>query len=197
MEVNYMKTNLIFKRQRNTGDKLETVTRIVSVDIPHIVAGEGWILAGHTDCVEVTPEVSISTLVDFAVKDEAIETVPQSVLTTVEVDSAIEAATFDPDKIVKFESDVQGTAKLVRSKGVIKIVARRGKTTFNQNTPNSVCINDFTKNEFFKNCREFHGNVGCFEFKLSDGKPYDYWNEVIDKEYIRQKNNYIRRATSN
>lgn len=192
-----MKTNLIFKRQRNVGNKVETVTRIVSVDIPNIVAGEGWILSGHTDYVEVTPEVSLSTLSDFTVKDETIETAQQSILTTFAVDAAIKDVAFDPDKIVKFESNVQGTAKLVRSKGVIKIVARRGKTTFNQNTPNSVCINDFTKNEFFKNCREFHGCKQIYEFTLDDGRPYDYWNNVIDKEYIRQKNDYIKRATSN
>mgnify|MGYP003307193161 CR=1 FL=1 len=63
-----------------------------------------------------------------------------------------------------------------------------GKTTYNQTTPNSVCINDFTKNEFFKSCKEFHGPSGCFMFSKEDVQPYNYWNTVISREYVRQYN---------
>ena len=91
-------------------------------------------------------------------------------------------------KAEKVESNVSGTAKLVRVRGVIKIVARRGKTTYNQSSRNSVCINDSTKFEFFKSCRTHFGqNTDKFEFNPSDGKVYDYWNSVIDTEFQRQK----------
>ena len=175
-----MKTNLIFKKTQTVEGEPVVVTRIVPVEITGIDRGEGWILSGHTDCIEV-----LDNTVKVFPMSNAVE--QQTILPSVE--------SIEPSKNVssaKFESDVKGTAKLVRSRGVIKIVARRGKTTFNQTTPNSVCINDFTKNEFFKNCREFHGNTGCFEFKVSDGRPYDYWNVVIDKEYERQKKALVR-----
>lgn len=158
-----MKTNLIFKRQETIDGETKVVTKIIPVEVPFINSGEGWILSGHADIIEVMSNTSSTESLKNTTED-----------------------------VTKFESSVTGTAKLVRSKGVIKITARRGKTTCNQTTPNSVCINDFTKNEFFKNCREIHGNgSGIFEFRISDGRPYDYWNQAIDKEYLRQKNVYL------
>ena len=173
-----MKTNLIFKRQVTVEGETKVVTRIVPVNIPDINSGEGWTLSGHTDSLEVCEGVYAH---------HVAPTVPEDSSISVTSNDTYQAATANS---IKFESSVMGTAKLVRSRGVIKIVSRRGKTTYNQNTPNSVCINDFTKNEFFKNCREVHGNSGVFEFRIKDGRPYDYWNDVIDKEYARQKRVY-------
>ena len=168
-----MKTNLIFKRQETNNGIVRTVTKIVPVEIPYINSGEGWILSGHADLVEIVTDPTQSYN-DNNEKSEPSKTCSVS-------------------SMKKFESDVSGTAKLVRSKGVIKIVARRGKSTYNQTTSNSVCINDFTKNEFFKSCRDVHGSAsGIFQFSVSDGKPYDYWNTVIDNEYERQKNKFIK-----
>ena len=169
-----MITYLIFKRQETFEGATKVVTKVVPVEISQINSGEGWVLSGHTDIIDVValpePLMPCSSSVDTK---------------QLRVNDSNEA---DADKIIKFVSNVSGTAKLVRSKGVIRIVARRGKTTYNQTTPNSVCINDFTKNEFFKNCREYHGpGSGIFEFTLKHGNPYDYWNTVIDKEYQRQK----------
>lgn len=169
-----MKTNLIFKRQVTSNGITQVVTKVVPVDIPFINSGEGWTLSGHTDVIE------IMTL-------DEVETAPITAHVSSVSNEPIEEGTNAAINVDKFISNVSGTAKLVRSKGVIKIVARRGKSTYNQTTPNSVCINDFTKNEFFKNCREIHGNNGCFEFIPADGRPYDYWNDIIDKEYVRQK----------
>ena len=171
-----MKTNLIFKRQETVNGEIKVVTKIVPVDIPFINSGEGWLLSGHTDTIEImsTEQFEMAPIVTHSTPVENARHVEKNKIIT------------DNEK---FNSNVQGTAKLVRAKGVIKIVSRRGKSTYNQTTPNSVCINDFTKNEFFKNCREVHGqNSGIFQFKESDGRSYDYWNDVIDKEYIRQKN---------
>lgn len=181
-----MTTNLIFKRQVNIDGTTKVVTRVVSVNIPNINAGEGWTLSGHTDSLEICEGVYA-----HPVAPGVVESVPVTVIPGTEIKpSEPVVLTVDKADSTKFESDVKGTAKLVRSKGVIKIVARRGKTIYNQTTSNSVCINDFTKNEFFKSCREKHGNIGVFEFKPSDGTYYDYWNDIIDKEYQRQKNRY-------
>lgn len=175
-----MKTNLIFKRQETIEGETRVVTKVIPVDIPFINSGEGWILSGHTDIIEIMNtnqfEISSNTQPIITVSNDSPEK------TVCEDTSSV-------SEVEKFISDVSGTAKLVRSKGIIKIVARRGKSTYNQTSPNSVCINDFTKNEFFKNCREIHGHAsGIFQFKSSDGRPYDYWNDIIDKEYQRQKN---------
>ena len=176
-----MQTNLIFKRQVTNDGVTKVVTRIVKVDIPVIDSGDGWILSGHTDCLEVSEGVYVHPVAPAITCTDTKKEVTSDTSCNTTIDST------------KFESDVKGTAKLVRSKGVIKIVARRGKTTYNQTTANSVCINDFTKNEFFKNCRELHGNSGEFEIKPSDGNAYHYWNNIIDKEYIRQKNVYYHK----
>ena len=164
-----MKTNLIFKRQLTIDGITRVVTRIVPVDIPQIDPGEGWTLSGHTDVVE---------------------TVDPSIVYKVLPAPAVER--LDEDSLTKFESPVAGTAKLVRSKGVIKIVARKGKTTANVTTPNSVCISDVAKTNFFKNCREIHGSDVVYEFSMkTTPAAYDYWNGVIDIEYQRQKKLYI------
>ena len=171
-----MKTNLIFKRQETIEGVTKVVTKVIPVEVPFINSGEGWVLSGHTDIVE------IMTLDEF-------ETDPITAHVSSVSNEPIEEGANIAVDVEKFSSDVVGTAKLVRSKGIIKIVARRGKSTYNQTSPNSVCINDFTKNEFFKNCREIHGQAsGIFQFRPSDGRPYDYWNTIIDKEYQRQKN---------
>lgn len=167
-----MKTNLIFKKQIVVDGTTQVITRIIPVEVPNIESGQGWILSGHSDVIEVFNDNVVNVVSNNT---------QQSVNTTKKEENS---ASFGN----KFISDVSGTAKLVRSGGVIKIVARRGKSTYNQTTPNSICISDITKNEFFKHCREYFGNsAGIFEFDELHTKPYQYWNEFIDKEYIRQK----------
>ena len=169
-----MTTNLIFKRQITVDGVVKTVTRIVPVSIPTIKSGDGWVLSGHADDVEVCEGVYVHY--------------PQKIESTIDSDQVKE------QDIKNFESNVRGTAKLVRIKGTIKIVARRGKTTYNQTTPNSVCIDDFTKNNFFKHCREVFGDSsGIFEFSESKTlKPYLFWSNYIDEQYQKQKCEYIK-----
>ena len=149
-------------------------------------------MSGHTDSIEVLSKDQVE-LVPFVGTDGigtlelaqnyvADDYVPDKVTTTC---NPIEMKT----ELTKFESDISGTAKLVRSKGAIKIVARKGKTTYNQTTPNSVCINDITKNEFFKDCRMWHGAAsGIFFFtEKQDYVKYREWSAFIDEEYRKQK----------
>ena len=63
-----MKTNLIFKRQVTLNGVTKTVTRIVPVEIPQIESGEGWLLSGHTDCIETTEEMV--TVIKIVKSDE-------------------------------------------------------------------------------------------------------------------------------
>lgn len=169
-----MKTNLIFKRQVTVDGVTKTITRIVPVDVPSIESGEGWMLSGHTDTIEVFDDSNSCTF---------------------SASSISKKNSINEDTIVKFESSIPGTAKLVRSKGVIKIVARKGKSTHNQTTPNSVCIGDNIKNLFFEECRSFHGNIGLYEFSLSDEPVYNRWNTFIDNQYQKQKKEYIMSIT--
>lgn len=191
-----MKTNLIFRRQVITDGVTKTVTRIIPVDIPMIDSGDGWVLAGHADTIETCEDVYVHRLAPPAeipvVCGEQLS-IQDNCCVTPQVERDIDSSN-KPNitNVTKFESDVPGTAKLVRSRGTIKIVARRGKSTYNQTTPNSVCINDFTKNEFFKNCRELYGCSGVYE--IAPGRHYDYWNDLIDKEYQRQKKIYEAKA---
>ena len=163
-----MKTNLIFKRQVNTNGIVSTHTRIVPVDIPEITSGEGWVLNGHSDVIEVMKTSQINIL-----KDEE-KTEPKKYK--------------DP---TRFTSTVAGTAKLVRVKDTIKIVSRKGKAynTYNANTLNSVCISDDVKVRFFNECKEcFGSSTNIFEF-TSEGVPSRYakWSKFIDDEYTKQK----------
>ena len=166
-----MKTNLIFKKQTTIDGVSKVVTRIVPVEVPFIDSGDGWILSGHCDELEIVEHTCMSTITNNmppVLEENSIEPAPLPL----------------PEKFI---SDVSGTAKLVRSKGVIKIVSRRGKSVYNQTTPNSVCIHDTDKQEFFKQCRYYHGNVGLYEFSIRDTKPYAAWNKFIDEEYKRQQ----------
>ena len=174
-----MKTNLIFKRQITIDNVTQVVTKIVPVNIPRINSGEGWILSGHTDLVEFAEEAPVNT--PEPIKFTEVTDVPDDVV-------AAFSRLDNKESLSKFTSKVEGTAKLVRSKGVIKIAARRGKSTYNQTTPNSVCIDNVTRDNFFKDCNRVHAGTYCFG--VSDGALYNYWNDVVEKEYARQKKQY-------
>lgn len=172
-----MKTNLIFKRQVTVNGVSTVATRIIPVDIPFIESGEGWILSGHSDTIEVMSDDSADSL---------------SLDKSTQIDNT-ESEVHKTSNITKFISDVTGTAKLVRNKGTIKIVARRGKSTYNQTTSNSVCINDASKNIFFQHCRKVFGQATSqFEFTEEDNpKQYAWWSNFIDAEYIAQKERFL------
>ena len=48
-----MITNLIFRRSKNMDGATVTETKVIPVSIPFINSGEGWMLLGHTDEIEV------------------------------------------------------------------------------------------------------------------------------------------------
>lgn len=86
----------------------------------------------------------------------------------------------------KFQSPVSGSARLIRSKGVIKIAYRRGKNTRDITQPDSVCINDVDKQRFFNAVRAAKGtNPSSYDLK-PENTGYSTWNKFIDNEYAHQ-----------
>lgn len=165
-----MKTNLIFRKQIVENNTTKIVHKILPVELPDTEL-TGWQLVGHTDSIEVF--------------DDTIITKPDKINTS----SAV-------TDVLKFHSDVPGTAKLVRRAGTISIVYRKGKTTYNESAPNSICIAENIKESFFDACRQTHGaSTTTFKFSTQDS-PYSWWNKFIDEEYQRQKDRYMKKLTT-
>ena len=178
-----MKLNLIFKRVVN--GSVEMI--MVPVDIPQVDAGQGWTLASSCEkftVVEKPTAEQISKQIDeilpAALKSapyvkETNETPPPAdtlpqILNNVPVGGA-------------YQSSIAGSARLVRYKGKIKITYRKGKTTFNKNEPNSVCISDITKQEFFNAVKRAHGpDVAVWQLVSTDSS-YEHFNKLIDTLY--------------
>ncbi len=164
-----MKTYLGFKRtvvDKSTGAQ-STEMKFIPVDLPSIDAKDGWKLVGSSDSVFIVPEVQEETVEQLSIPECVVEQDPIPAGAT-------------------FESPEVGTARLVRLKNEIKITWRRGKKTANQTSPNSVCISELNKNQFFADCRRAFGqSTDYFRFSTTDAE-YKYWNEFIDREYARQ-----------
>lgn len=100
-----------------------------------------------------------------------------------------------PVKNKKFLTDVDGTGKLVRTKDrkTIYIARRRNKKTGkirNITEPNAVCISDFDRDLFFKDCREIYGFLPSGSiYKLTpliDEEKFKIWSSFMDREYDEQ-----------
>ena len=183
-----MKTNLIFKRT-NQG-KVEMV--MVPVDIPQLNSGEGWVLASCCDVFtkyEAPSEALIVTGSPLTTVEEVVDVIdttskdrvygaPQEALTAKK-----EPETNNVSVGGSYQSQVGGTARLVRYKNKIRITYRKGKTTFNRNDPNSVCIDDITKQQFFNAVKRQYG-TGVVQWQLVLGDAeYAHYNELIDRLY--------------
>ena len=185
-----MKTNLIFKRVHE--GSVEMV--MVPVDIPQLNKVDGWTLASCCDTFtkfEVPSEPIVVTGKPLEVIEEVVE-----VIDTTSRDSVYDTMTKgEPKKDEKtpestdvpvggkYESQVRGTARLVRYKDKIRITYRKGKTTFNRNEPNSVCIDDMTKQQFFNAVKRQYGTgVVVWQLVLGDTE-YEHYNQLVDRLY--------------
>lgn len=102
-------------------------------------------------------------------------------------------------KTRKFTTDVDGTAKLVRTKDgrTIYVARRRNKKTGkirNITEANAVCISDFDRDLFFRDCRSSYGMLpeGSI-YKLNVYQQPDlfvFWSNFMDKEYADQLRRY-------
>ena len=176
-----MKTNLIFKRVRD--GSVEMV--MVPVDIPQLNKGDGWTLASCCDTFtkfEVPSETTVVTDDSLKVVDEVVEVTD----TTAKSESKKDEKIPEPTEVPvggKYESQVRGTARLGRYKDKIRITYRKGKTTFNRNEPNSVCIDDMTKQQFFNAVKRQYGTgVVVWQLVLGDTE-YEHYNQLVDRLY--------------
>ena len=176
-----MKTNLIFKRVHE--GSVEMV--MVPVDIPQLNKGEGWTLASCCDTFtkfEVPSEPIVVTGKPLEVLEENVEVIDTTAKSESKKDEKIPEPT-DVPVGGKYESQVRGTARLVRYKDKIRITYRKGKTTFNRNEPNSVCIDDMTKQQFFNAVKRQYGTgVVVWQLVLGDTE-YEYYNQLVDRLY--------------
>ena len=176
-----MKTNLIFKRVHE--GSVEMV--MVPVDIPQLNKGEGWTLASCCDTFtkfEVPSEPIVVTGKPLEVLEEGVEVIDTTAKSESKKDEKIPEPT-DVPVGGKYESQVRGTARLVRYKDKIRITYRKGKTTFNRNEPNSVCIDDMTKQQFFNAVKRQYGTgVVVWQLVLGDTE-YEHYNQLVDRLY--------------
>lgn len=176
-----MKTNLIFKRVHD--GNIEMV--MVPVDIPQLNKGDGWTLASCCDTFTKF-EVPSNPLVVTGKPLEVLEEVVEVLDTTVKSESKKDEKTPESTDVPvggKYESQVRGTARLVRYKDKIRITYRKGKTTFNRNEPNSVCIDDMTKQQFFNAVKRQYGTgVVVWQLVLGDTE-YEHYNQLVDRLY--------------
>ena len=93
-----------------------------------------------------------------------------------------------PDVPFIWASRVKGTSRLIKfsKKKSIKIVRRKGLIDDN-NKPNSVCISNDLREQFFADCKEcknFNGS-GPYEIMYDEESPeiYNKWSEIIDNIY--------------
>lgn len=176
-----MKTNLIFKRVHE--GSVEMV--MVPVDIPQLNKGEGWTLASCCDTFTKF-EVPSEPIVVTGKPLEVLEEIAEVIDTTVKSESKKGEKTPESTDVPvggKYESQVRGTARLVRYKNKIRITYRKGKTTFNRNEPNSVCIDDITKQQFFNAVKRQYGTgVVVWQLVLGDTE-YEHYNQLVDRLY--------------
>ena len=91
-------------------------------------------------------------------------------------------------KAISYNSTIKGTSRLLRipKKQIIKIVRRKGLIDDN-NRPNSVCIDNKMREEFFhdvKSTKRF-SEFGLYEilYTESDKNMYEKWDSIIKSIY--------------
>lgn len=170
-----MKLYLFFKRkQTQEGHLINDEVTVVPVEVPDDVK----------DCQLVGSTASIHL---YRSTQENIKSKTESNTSDDSVTQPI---------VEKFECGVPGTAKLSRYKGMIRIGYRRGKATLNQTAPNSVCINNSTKQVFFDATKN-ESIPYCIQ-KSKNPELYKYWSSFMDQEYIRQfkaYQNHVKNVT--
>ena len=152
--------NLIFKKTTCIDGITKVNMRIVPVTVEDNEIDDSWILASSCD------EITGGRCVDVKTSDCTITVL------------------YPGDK---YDSTEQGTARLIRRNNQIFIAYRKGKKTLNQNTPDSVCISDNVKFEYFNDTR----NSGIYIH--SDNPLYNKWSKIIDITYIKGLDEYNKK----
>ena len=101
----------------------------------------------------------------------------------------------------RYKTTVPGTSRLVRSKDKsrIHIAKRMQKGKLNENnTINTVCIDDEHREMFFKDVIDCNGYPSDNMFCLFtyNGSEFDWWSRYIDKEYKKQLEEYKKQKAN-
>lgn len=92
------------------------------------------------------------------------------------------------EKAISYNSTIKGTSRLLRipKKQIIKIVRRKGLIDDN-NRPNSICISNTTREEFFHDVKQskHFAQYGVYELMYSekDKSYYEKWDSIMSKIY--------------
>ena len=181
-----MNLNLVFKKEivsPDTPGGKRMLMKIIPVNLDGV--DESWHLASCAHGVEFCKQ---GVEVGYA-ETTPLTVIEGTTLTASDVDSVSVETAQKPD--VKyynngdsFPAPCEGTAKLVRKNNIITICYRKGKSA-NMTAPNALCINDYDKQIFFKDCNRIHSGVYRIVEK-DDPKEYDYWSTIMDKGYADQ-----------
>lgn len=161
-----MKYRLLFKNKKT--DEVAVVT----VEVPEFI--KDFQLVGSAKTVSMyEPVEEIQTAGNHILEAES---------KNIQKNSNVESL---PEK---FESGVNGTARLSTYKGQVVIGYRRGTTSKNQTTPTSVCISDVVKQEFFNDTRDEPIQYRVYE--KDNPSLFNKWFTYIKEEYARQQKSY-------
>ena len=105
-----------------------------------------------------------------------------------ETPKEVAAINNNKQKAISYNSTIKGTSRLLRipKKQIIKIVRRKGLIDDN-NRPNSVCISNSMREEFFhdvKSTKRF-SDLGLYEilYTEEDKQYYEKWDSIMIKIY--------------
>lgn len=124
----------------------------------------------------------------FEVKEEEAESNKQEELKIVEEIPPQAITDNNKQKAISYNSTIKGTSRLLRipKKQIIKIVRRKGLVDDN-NRPNSVCISNTTREEFFHDVKQskHFAQYGVYELMYSekDKSYYEKWDSIMSKIY--------------
>ena len=124
----------------------------------------------------------------FEIKEEEAEANRQEELKIVEEIPPQAITDNNKQKAISYNSTIKGTSRLLRipKKQVIKIVRRKGLID-NNNRPNSVCISNTMREEFFHDVKQskHFAQYGVYELMYSeeDKDYYEKWDSIMSKIY--------------
>ena len=129
------------------------------------------------------------------------EDTPLSDLKNIEETPKEVAASNNKQKSISYNSTIKGTSRLLRipKKQIIKIVRRKGLVDDN-NRPNSVCISNSMREEFFhdvKSTKRF-SDLGLYEilYTEEDKQYYEKWDSIIKSIYEEGLNKCLNMMNS-
>lgn len=124
----------------------------------------------------------------FEIKEEEAKSNNQEELKIIEEIPSQAITDNNKQKAISYNSTIKGTSRLLRipKKQVIKIVRRKGLIDDN-NRPNSICISNTMREEFFHDVKQSKHFAQCGVYELmyseEDKSYYEKWDSIMNKIY--------------